>query len=162
MKKIKVLIFLNITFFILILFSLSSSFLLIKASENFKEKKDFSISGVLLVRNHSLLPFPFQEPKIKKSKTIIAVVTAYYPSKKETDNTPCISASGLNICKTKKNIVACPRKYPFGTRVIIEGKLYFCEDRTNIKYDGIFDILVKDKKEMLKWGKKILPVTILD
>jgi 3D (Asp-Asp-Asp) domain-containing protein len=132
------------------------------------ENSNLKTSEYLTIQGNSLLPISspnldeFSLIKTTGGKTIIATVTGYTLSKEETDEEPCIIASGLNACEINKNIVACPRKYLFGTKVLIEGKIYVCEDRTNIKYDGIFDILFKNKEEMNNWGKRILPVTILN
>lgn len=72
------------------------------------------------------------------SKTY-ALVTGYNTVKEQTDNTPCISASGDNICG-KDYVVACPRKYPLGSVFQIRNKEYVCLDRLAEKYDDRFDI----------------------
>lgn len=124
--------------------------------------------GYPLIQSNSLLPISKINSnetfsiETKEKETIIAEVTGYLLVEWETDDDPCIIASGLNACEVEKNIVACPRKYPFGTKVLINGVIYTCEDRTNLKYDGAFDILFKTEEEMNNWGKRILPVTILD
>jgi len=150
-------------FIIIIITSFSGLFFLSFSFKKTKKEACFSLSLFQLSPISYLQYFP--NPLLKPNslpKIEITTVTAYYPSPKDTDSTPCISASGLNICKAKTPIVACPRKYPFGTKVLINGKIYTCEDRTNIKYDGIFDILMKNKKEVVNWGKKILPVIVFD
>lgn len=132
------------------------------------ENPILEISRYSLIQSNSLLPISSIDSnetfliETEEKETIIATVTGYWLVEWETDDEPCIIASGLNACEeTDKNIVACPRKYPFGTKVLIDGKVYICEDRTNIKYDGIFDILFRSEEEMNKWGKRVLPVTIL-
>lgn len=90
------------------------------------------------------------------------IVTAYNSVVSQTDNSPCISASGLDICKTEKLICACPREYPFGTRFLIDGQIYFCEDRLHEKYDDRIDLLMKTDKEAKQWGKRLLEVKIID
>ena len=68
-----------------------------------------------------------------KIKIIEAVITAYTSLPELTDSTPFITASGAT---TRDGIIACPRKYPFGTLFVVEGKLYDCQDRMNIRYEG--------------------------
>jgi len=69
---------------------------------------------------------------------VLATITAYTSSVEETDNTPCLSASGVNLCKNTildihrlgimqdrisfDGIIACPKKYDFGTIVGITKK----------------------------------------
>lgn len=68
-----------------------------------------------------------------------ARVTGYNTVKAQTDQTPCISATGDDICG-RNDVVACPRNIKLGTKVEIDGKTYFCLDRTALKFNGRFDI----------------------
>lgn len=68
-----------------------------------------------------------------------AFVTGFNTVEAQTDETPCISASGDNICG-RNDVVACPRHLPLGTKVEIDGKMYECLDRTAPKYNNRFDI----------------------
>lgn len=72
-------------------------------------------------------------------KAVRAHITGYNTVPGQTDSTPCIAASGDNICG-RTDVVACPRKYPLGTKVQIDGKVYVCLDRLAAKYDNRFDI----------------------
>ena len=72
-------------------------------------------------------------------RQIRAFVTGYNTIAAQTDNTPCIAASGADICG-RFDVVACPRSLPLGTLVEIRGATYVCEDRTRRKFDGRFDI----------------------
>ena len=57
--------------------------------------------------------------------------------------------------------IAAPRCIPLGTKVSINGHNYTVEDRTNIRYDGRWDIFVNvSYKEALKLGKQTNNVTI--
>ncbi len=90
-------------------------------------------------------------------------VTAYTPSPDETDDTPCISASGLNVCealKENRNIVAT-NELPLGSKVKIAGVIYEVQDRTNSRYQYRYDILMATKTEAYNWGVKILNVEFL-
>lgn len=68
-----------------------------------------------------------------------AMVTGYNTVPGQTDDTPCIAASGADICG-RHDAVACPRHIKFGTTVEIRGTTYVCEDRLAKKYDTRFDI----------------------
>jgi hypothetical protein len=68
-----------------------------------------------------------------------AFVTGYNTVTAQTDDTPCIAASGANICG-RHDAVACPRVIDLGTVVEIRGTTYVCEDRTARKYNSRFDI----------------------
>ncbi|HEY1798743.1 MAG TPA: hypothetical protein VGG57_21710 [Stellaceae bacterium] len=66
-------------------------------------------------------------------------MTGYNTVPGQTDDTPCIAASGANICG-RTDAVACPRRIPLGTFVTIRGQFYVCEDRLAKKFDHRFDI----------------------
>lgn len=68
-----------------------------------------------------------------------AYVTGYNTVPGQTDDTPCIAASGANICG-RTDAVACPRQISLGTFLVIRGTFYVCEDRLAKKYDSRFDI----------------------
>jgi hypothetical protein len=68
-----------------------------------------------------------------------AFVTGYNTVPGQTDSTPCIGASGTNICG-RRDAVACPRHISLGTVVEIRGTTYVCEDRLAKKFDSRFDI----------------------
>jgi len=89
-------------------------------------------------------------------------ISGYNSVPEQTDSTPCIPASGDNICGMT-NIVACPRVYPLGTKFIINGDVYTCLDRLSEKYDGRIDIFFdKDITAALDWGVQYKLVTIVD
>src|SRR5258708_3112254 len=81
-------------------------------------------------------PLFHQQPLFRDVR---AYVTGYNTTPGQTDNTPCIAASGLNICG-RTDAVACPRSISLGTVLQIRGTLYVCEDRLAKKYDARFDI----------------------
>ena len=68
-----------------------------------------------------------------------AYITGYNTVVKQTDSTPCIAASGTNVCG-RSDAAACPTIFKLGTIVEIHGKKYVCEDRTAPKFNGRFDI----------------------
>src|SRR5579872_5163797 len=72
-------------------------------------------------------------------RDVKAFVTGYNTVAGQTDSTPCIAASGADICG-RRDAVACPRQISLGTTVEIRGSTYICEDRLAKKYDNRFDI----------------------
>jgi hypothetical protein len=68
-----------------------------------------------------------------------AFVTGYNTVPEQTSPTPCIAASGGDICG-RTDVVACPRRIKLGTYLQIRGATYVCEDRLAKKYDSRFDI----------------------
>ena len=103
----------------------------------------------------------YNSPILIKEQTY-ATITAYNTVPEQTDNTPCISASGYNICG-RSDVVACPRSIPLGTWVIIDNEYYQCLDRLALKYDDRFDISFdKDVQGALNYGLQYKEITILN
>jgi 3D (Asp-Asp-Asp) domain-containing protein len=69
-----------------------------------------------------------------------------------------IMASGK---ETYLGAIACPREIPLKTKVNILDKIYTCEDRTNLKYNGRYDIFMESCESAITWGIKKLSVEIL-
>lgn len=90
------------------------------------------------------------EPPRAQFEAIEAIVTAYTASPDETDDTPGIMASGKEVYD---GAAACPRRIELGTKIVIDGQEYTCEDRMHIRFDDRFDILMESKEEARAWGK---------
>jgi hypothetical protein len=78
-------------------------------------------------------------PQRKYDIYIETYVTGYNTVPVQTSETPCISASGDNICG-RTDTVACPPMLPMGSVVEIRGAHYVCKDRLAKKYRGRFDV----------------------
>ncbi len=86
-------------------------------------------------------------------------MSAYTPSKDETDSTPNITASGKQI--TKRMVAS--NYYPFGTEVEIKGMGKFVvEDVMNKRYGGKnLDLVFLNKQEAKKFGRKNLEYQVV-
>jgi len=84
----------------------------------------------------------------------------------QTDNTPCITANGDNICDPNKGLTAAMNDVPFGTKFQIPAlgnAVYTVNDRMNRRYDsGYVDLHVETRAEALKFGRKNLEIIILN
>lgn len=88
-----------------------------------------------------------------------ATVTAYSSTRRETSRHPTITASGKHVAQ---GTIACPRRFPFGTKVSIAGKTYRCEDRLNRRFDERFDIWKENSAAARSFGKRRLPVIVTE
>ena len=94
------------------------------------------------------------------TEIVEATITAFNTVESQCDSSPCISASGDNICG-RDDVVACPTRYAFGTKVKIDDKIYTCLDRTAKKFGDRFDISYdKDIAGARLWGVKTKQVII--
>jgi len=90
---------------------------------------------------------------------IEATVTAYSSSPDETWGDPFITASGRRVAD---GVIACPRRFPFGTQFRIGDRTYTCWDRLHPKYDDRFDIWKPSKQEALEFGRRRVVVERLE
>lgn len=117
---------------------------------------DYKIVGSTIVPISSNITYR------EAGEVVYAYTTGYNTVEYQTDSTPCIAANGMNICGLT-NIVACPTYVELGTWVKIDNELYLCADRTNIKYDGRFDISFdKDIEAALLHGVQLKKIEILN
>ena len=102
-----------------------------------------------------------------KSETI-RVVTAYnVGDPRQTDDTPCISANGENICRAlAEGEMRCAANFvPLGSHLYVD-KIGVClvTDRMNRRYRNRVDIAMKknEYRKARRFGKQKLHVKILD
>jgi 3D (Asp-Asp-Asp) domain-containing protein len=104
----------------------------------------------------TLQPAPPASPEAPQQ--FPAVVTAYSSSPDETWGDPWITASGRRVAH---GVVACPRRYPFGTQFRIGQQIYTCWDRMHRRFDHRFDVWMPTKQEALEFGLQQLPIEVL-
>lgn len=93
-------------------------------------------------------------------------VTAYNTVPEQTDSSPCIAASGIDICEGMaqgKKYVAT-NELAFGTKVKISGQVYVVVDRTNARYSHRYDIAMPADQiaQAREWGSRTLLVDIVN
>lgn len=122
------------------------------------------INGAAALKNDAAVSVP-AESGIEPRRMTVSV-SAYTASVDETDDTPCHTANGDNICDPNKGLTAAMNGMPFGTKIQIPAlgdKVFTINDRMNRRYDsGYMDIHVQTKAEAFKFGRKTLEVIILN
>ncbi len=93
--------------------------------------------------------------------TLTVRVTAYNSHPGQTDSTPCVTASGLNVCERFKqgaaDIIATNFKnLEFGTKIefpdLYPGKIFLVHDRMNSRYSKTFDIWMPEHLGAKQFG----------
>lgn len=101
------------------------------------------------------------KPKIEVKQLY---VTAYSSNEDETDDSPCIAASGYNLCQHNKENVVAANFLPFGAKVkfpeIDPERTYTVVDRMHERFNSRLDIWMTSKAEARKFGLKFLTVEI--
>jgi len=91
--------------------------------------------------------------------------SAYTSEVAQTDSSPCISATGDDICKLYQEgtKIVASNAFPLGTKVYVEG---YGEavvlDRMNSRYSENVDVYFgKDTQRALQWGRKNVKVEVI-
>lgn len=91
-------------------------------------------------------------------RTYTIPLTAYTSEVGQTDDTPCITASGLDVCERNEENVVAANFLPLGTRVRIPelygNQVFYVEDRMNARYHYKMDIWMKQKQDAKQFGVK--------
>lgn len=99
------------------------------------------------------------KPEIKE-----LYVTAYSSNEDETDDSPCITSSGYNLCQHNlENVVAC-NFLPIGAKVkfpqLDADKFYTIVDRMHERFNSRIDIWMNSKAKAKNFGLRYLTVEI--
>ena len=99
------------------------------------------------------------EPSSGTPYTMEVEVTHYCPCQQCNGNSLAMSASGKPLAV---GMVAMSTKYPFGTRISINGKIYTVEDRGGAEFNDIHrvDIFVNSHEEALRLGRYKTTATV--
>lgn len=93
-------------------------------------------------------------------------ITAYNSDPAQTDDTPCITANGFDVCEHWQEDTIAANFLKFGTKVRIPelygDKIFVVRDRMNQRYTSRIDIWMKDKADAQKFGVKVAKIEIVE
>jgi len=96
-------------------------------------------------------------PYIAEQIPITRAITAYSSTPEETDDTSFITASGERV----RDGICASNEFPFGTLLLIDGKIYVVKDRTNARYQYLVDLWMPSKEEAKEWGRQVKEIYLL-
>lgn len=98
---------------------------------------------------------------LEVGKKFTVNASAYTAAADECGKSDGITASGLKV--EEKRTLACPKEFPFGTKIKIEGMGTFrCEDRGGAIKGNKVDIYMETKKEAFAFGRQNLEAEIVN
>lgn len=105
-----------------------------------------------------------QSENANPRRTYTIPVTAYTSEVGQTDDSPCITASGLDVCERNVENVVAANFLPIGTRVRIPelygDHVFYVEDRMNERYHYKMDIWMKEKAAAKQFGVKYATIEV--
>lgn len=128
------------------------------------EERKINLQPATQIKEIINYQLPTNEIKVIRTKSV--TITAYNAVPEQTDNTPCITADGTDICKNKNIKIVAANWLPFGTKVRIPeyfgDTIFEVRDRMNPRYRDRLDILMESIPEAKQFGRRQLTVEILN
>tara|TARA_B100001964_G_C14097109_1_gene537537 strand:- start:18 stop:746 length:729 start_codon:yes stop_codon:yes gene_type:complete len=107
--------------------------------------------------------FPVSDETTPRHEYTIPL-TAYTSDVWQTDDTPCITASGLDLCERGVENVVAANFLPLGTRVRIPelfgDRVFYVEDRMNKRYEYKMDVWMLEIEDAREFGLKYATVEV--
>jgi 3D (Asp-Asp-Asp) domain-containing protein len=127
------------------------------------------IEGIInhLPNNEIKKPDPVVKslPPAKPKGVRMVLMTAYNSEKAQTDDSPCTTATGFNVCKHGKEDTIAANFLKFGTKVKIPAlygdKVFIVRDRMNKRYSNKVDIWMTSRTKALQFGIKYAKIEIV-
>ena len=97
-----------------------------------------------------------REPEYRVIRTSVHAMTAYNSEVAQTDDTPCITANGFDVCEHGIEDTIAANFLKFGTKVRIPDlfgdRIFVVRDRMNKRYPDRVDIWMLEKSDALQFG----------
>ncbi len=151
------------------------------AAESVKPANAQGIEQDMVITNDSLSKDITMDPEAAKIKTAdeelassseeIVVrtsthtMTAYNSEVGQTDDSPCTTANGFNVCEHGIEDTIAANFLPMGTKVKIPelfgDRVFVVRDRMNKKHPNRVDVWMKDRSSAMKFGVKVAKIQVL-
>ena len=102
----------------------------------------------------------------KVIRTSKHVMTAYNSDPRQTDDSPCITANGFNVCDHGVEDTIAANFLKFGTKVMIPDlfgdRVFIVRDRMNKRFPDRVDIWMKNIDDARKFGVKTAQIQVIE
>jgi len=104
------------------------------------------------------------EPVKTPKRVMWVTVTAYSSTPDQTDDSPCLTANGYNVCVAGQENVVAANFLPFKTQVKLPeyfgDQTFTVQDRMNKRYTSRVDVWMKSREAAIKFGVRRLKVEV--
>lgn len=118
-----------------------------------------------------LLPLPISNkrqidkyPALSKGEMYVTS-TAYSSEPAQTDDTPCITANGYDVCEAGIENVVAANFLPFGTKIKIPDlfgdRIFIVQDRMNARYQYRVDLWMTSRERAINYGVRYIKIQIV-
>jgi 3D (Asp-Asp-Asp) domain-containing protein len=103
---------------------------------------------------------------VKVVRTSTHTITAYNSEAGQTDDSPCITANGYNVCKSGKEDTIAANFLKFGTKVKIPelfgDRVFVVRDRMNKKHPNRVDVWMVERSDAIQFGVKVAKIQVIE
>lgn len=107
-----------------------------------------------------------KSPEIRVIQTGVHTITAYNSEAGQTDDSPCITANGYNVCKSGVEDTIAANFLKFGTKVKIPelfgDRVFVVRDRMNKKHPERVDVWMVNHSDAIKFGVKVAKIEVIE
>lgn len=93
-------------------------------------------------------------------------ITAYNSEVGQTDNSPCITANGFDVCDYGVEDTIAANFLPFGSKVKIPelfgDRVFVVRDRMNKRFSNRVDVWMIERPAAVKFGVKVAKIEVLE
>lgn len=104
--------------------------------------------------------------EFKVIRTSTHTITAYNSEAGQTDDSPCITANGYNVCKSGVEDTIAANFLKFGTKVKIPelfgDRVFVVRDRMNKKHPSRVDVWMVDRHDAVQFGVKVAKIQVVE
>lgn len=104
--------------------------------------------------------------KFKVIRTSTHTITAYNSEAGQTDDTPCITANGYDVCDNGIEDTIAANFLKFGTKVKIPelfgDRIFVVRDRMNKKHPNRVDVWMIEKHDAIQFGVKVAKIQVVE
>jgi 3D (Asp-Asp-Asp) domain-containing protein len=114
----------------------------------------------------STLTVPTSTPAVKVLRTSTHVITAYNSDVAQTDDDPCTTANGFNVCQHQTEDTIAANFLKFGTKVQIPelfgDRVFVVRDRMNKKHANRVDVWMNERADAINFGVKVAQIRVIE
>ena len=107
-----------------------------------------------------------QEPQIRVISSSVHSMTAYNSEVGQTDDSPCITANGFNVCEHGIEDTIAANFLKFGTKVRIPelfgDRIFVVRDRMNKRYTERVDVWMLNRSDAIQFGIKRATIEVIE
>ena len=139
---------------------------LIASAQEINKIEKLTESDIIGPQNQVLPISENKNPEVRVISTSLRTITAYNSVPEQTDDTPCITANGFDVCQHWTEDTIAANFLKFGTKVRIPelfgDRIFIVRDRMNKRFSDRVDVWMKEVPDARKFGKKVAYIEVVE